>query len=254
MKYTLLELTQTILSSMDSDEVNSIADTTEAMQVATIIRTAYFDILNRANLPEHTSLITLDASGDNTKPTLMTVPSTVKEVLWIKYNKATVEDTDINMQDVLFLPLESFLNIMYQLDPDADNVESFTHTIGSDTFTVLYYNDRGPSYYTTFDDNTILFDSYDTEVDTTLQKSKTLAAAKLVIPFTISDSFTPDLDEPQFALLLNEAKSLAWAELKQTQHPKAEQSARRGWVNMQKNKYAVKPESDFEKLPNFGRR
>lgn len=42
MKYTLLELTQRILESMNSDEVNSIGDTEESMTVANIIKESLF--------------------------------------------------------------------------------------------------------------------------------------------------------------------------------------------------------------------
>lgn len=254
MKYTLLDMTQTILSSMDSDEVNSISDNVEATQVATIVRTAYYDLIDRLNLPEHYSLITLDASGDSTKPVLMTVPSTVQYVRWVKYNCATDEDPEMLMQDMRFIPLEDYLRMSFQLDIDEDYVDSFTHTVGSDTFVINYTNDHAPTYYTTFDDNTILFDSYDSEVDSTLQKSKTLACARLYVPFEMEDTFTPDLDDSQFTLLLNEAKSLAWLEMKQSQHPKAEQNARRGWVRSQKGKYSLEGLTDFDRLPNFGRR
>ena len=57
MKYTLLEMTQDILSNMSSDEVNSISDTTESLQVATIIKQKYFDLISRVNRPEHDQLI-----------------------------------------------------------------------------------------------------------------------------------------------------------------------------------------------------
>jgi hypothetical protein len=254
MKYTLLDMTQTILSSMDSDEVNSINDSTESLQVAKIIKTAYSDILTRANLPEHYSLVSLEASGDSDKPVLMTLPDTVAEILWLKYDKATTDDTDIQMRQVDYKPLDEFLNDMHNLDASDTIVDTFTHTIGDNTITFLYVNDKAPSYYTTFDDYTVIFDSYDNTVDTTLQKSKTLAYAKNVIPFTMSDTFTPDLDEQQFNLLLNEAKSLAWAELKQAPHQKAEASARRGWTNLQSSKFRTERQSFFDRLPNYGRK
>lgn len=239
---------------MDSDEVNSINDTTESQQVALLVRTAYLDMKNRANLPEHHSLITLDASGDANKPVIMYLPNTVQNMTWLKYNICSLNDPEINMRTLEFLPLKEYLDLMYQLNTEEDDVESFQHTIGSDVFTILYKNNNAPEFYTTFDDFTVLFNSYDSGVDTTLQKSKTLAAATMIIPFSMEDSFIPDLDDAQFALLLNEAKSLAWAELKQTQNPKAEQSARRGWVNLQRSKKAIKTESDFMQLPNFGRK
>jgi hypothetical protein len=254
MKYTLLDLVQTIASSMDSDEVNSINDSVEAQQIATIVRTVYFDIKDKANLPEHYGIVNLTASGDVTKPTLMTIPSTVNKVVWIKYNKETDDEPNLNMRLVNFLPLEEFLDRMHRVSETADNVGTFEHTADGSTFTVLYEDDKAPSYYTTFDDNTLLFDSFDSDVESTLQASKTACYARLVIPFTMSDTFTPDLDEEQFSLLLNEAKSLAWLELKQTPHSKAEVNARRGWVRLGKNKYATQHQSDFDKLPNFGRK
>lgn len=48
MRKTLLEMVQDILSEMDSDEVNSINDTVEAEQVATIIKNCYLALCNEA--------------------------------------------------------------------------------------------------------------------------------------------------------------------------------------------------------------
>src|SRR5687768_1170259 len=126
MKYTLLDMTQTILSSMDSDEVNSIDDNVEAQQVATVIRTAYYDLVDRLNLPEHYSLVTLDASGDLTKPTLMTLPSTVSYLKWLQYDHASVEDDRVNMTDLTFVSIEEFLRMTDQLDIDEAEIGSFS--------------------------------------------------------------------------------------------------------------------------------
>ena len=53
---TVLQLTQNILSAMSSDEVNSISDTVESMQVATILQNKYYDIVSRDALPAHDQL------------------------------------------------------------------------------------------------------------------------------------------------------------------------------------------------------
>ncbi len=52
-------------------------------------------------------------------------------------------------------------------------------------------------------------------MDTTLQTSKTLCYGQIIPTFTLEDSFIPDLDDTQFPLLLNEAKAIAFVELKQ---------------------------------------
>lgn len=250
MSYTLLELVQTIASSMDSDEITSIVDSVESMQIATVVRTAYNDLISRLDLPEHSTLFNLTASGTATKPVLMFVPSDIKTIRWVQYDAQTADNTDVNYQDVKYLELKSFLDMVNSLDVGADEVDSMSH----DTFTFLFNNNRAPMFYTTYDDHTIIFDSYDSDVDTTLQASKTRCYGNTIVTWEMSDAFVPNLDEAQFALLLNEAKSLAWTELKQSQHPKAEQSARRQWVKSQKSKSNFNALKELDKLVNFGRK
>lgn len=90
---TLLELTQDILSGLDSDEVNSISDTVESMQVATIIKNKYYDILTRSNLPPVNQLFQLNPSNDSSLPVLMYVPTGVGKIEWIKYFDSNPNDS-----------------------------------------------------------------------------------------------------------------------------------------------------------------
>lgn len=261
MKYTLLELTQDVLSSMDSDEINSITDTVESMQVVKIIKTVYDDILSRSDLVYNKLLFTLDASGDNNKPILMTKPTTIDRIHSVEYNKVIDGDTDPVWCTIQYLPVNDFMHYTSQLLPSETNVETCTHTSNGFAFTLHYRNDIGPSYFTSFDDNTLVFDAYDSEVDTTLQSVKTRCYGTRVTTFTEADSFTPELQPQHFALLLSEAKALAWTELKQTAHPKAEQASRRNWRHVQKNRNQS-PDNlmfnngihPFNKLPSFGRK
>lgn len=254
MKYTVLDLVQAVLSSTDSLEVNSIGDTAESLQVATIVRTAYFDLIARGAFPENYSNFNLTGSGDATKPVLMYLPNDVADLKVLQYNKRTADDDTDKFSEVFATPIEDFLKRMHMLDTTEDNVASFVHTANDYQITIAYNTDLAPRYFTSLDDRTILFDSYNSEVDTTLQGSKTICYGKRVIDWTASDTFIPALDDEQFALLLNESKALAWAELKQTQHPKAEQNAKRGWTHAQKTKSAIKLQSDFNQLPFFGRK
>lgn len=253
MKYTLLELVQSILSSMDSDEVNSITDTVEARQVAEVVKSAYVDIVSKANLPEHYSMFSL-LSAPTTAPTVMRVPETVDELLWVKYNKETTDDTDMAYTPIGYLPLEQFLSQMHSLSESDTDVDTFNLSIAGSTIPILYRNNKAPDYYTTYDDNVVLFDSLDSSVDSRLSASKTTCYGRLTPTFTFADNFVPDLDATQFALLLNEAKSLAWTELKQVEHPKAEKSARRQWVRVQNTKDRVRTVPFVDTTPNYGRK
>jgi hypothetical protein len=69
----------------------------------------------------------------------------------------------------------------------------------------------------------------------------------------MTDNFTPNLKEEQFQLLLNEAKTLAFYELKQQPHQLAMQETKRGWSNIQKNKSVANRPGYFNELPNYGR-
>lgn len=258
MKYTLLELTQDVLSSMDSDEINSINDTVESQQVVKILKTVYDDIISRGDVMTSRTIVNLTSSGDISKPTLMTKPTTIDKILWIKYNNVLNGGTDPVWDDVMFLPIESFVDQNHQLNASASDVDSMTLTYNGFTFTFNYFNNFGPRYWTTFDDNTIIFDGINTTVDSTLQSSKTMCFGSLATTWTEADTFTPNLQPQQFALLLNEAKSLAWAELKQTPHMKAETTARRNWQHLSKTRQQTPDGSEwnhpFTQLPNFGRK
>lgn len=253
--YTLLDYVQAILSSMDSDEVNSFSDTIESGQVTRIVQTCYNDILARADLPEHYSLFELNASGDPDMPVLMTRPTDVLSLQWLKYNKIATGDTAPNWQPVAFLPVDQFQERQYMLNTDDDNVESFEYTSGSDSLTFIFINDKAPDYYTTFNDATVIFDSHDILVDSTLQKTKTLAYGKKDQTFVSEDSYVPFLDPDMSTLLLNEAKVLAFSELKQVGHDVAKQWANRGWTKVQKSKRGINNErNELDRAPNFGRK
>jgi len=282
MKRTLLDLTQDVLSALSSDEVNSIGDSTESLQVATIIKNKYFDIINRVNLTKHDQLVQLDPSLDPTIPVIMYVPDGVAEIVWLKYFNTNLIDpgavsshgkhdtnTDIvNFVDgipqhvpgyayVTILPVGQFIDMVNSFNPNSPNVDQFTFTDQGNgfpgTYTFYYKNDRTPSFCTILNNYNVIFDSFDATQDSTLQTSKTMAWGRVIPTFKMEDSFIPDLDDESFTLLLNEAKALAYFELKQTIHPKAEQEIKRGWSTVQKNKSVANKPSAFNQLPNFGR-
>lgn len=278
MKYTLLEMTQDILSSMSSDEVNSISDTSESLQVATILKQKYFDLIDRVPLPDHEMLVQLDSGLGTETPVLMYIPDSIGEIKWLKYYDSNITGThtangfihDLNLDitssstsgviippgylNVTILPNEDFINRVTSFNPQATNVESYNFTEGdTKAYNLNYFNDRSPCYCTVIKNYYVLFDSYDSVVDDTLQSSKTMAMGRIVPHFRMEDSFVPDLADEQFQLLFNEAKALAFFELKQQPHQLALQETKRGWSNVQKTKSIVNKPSYFDALPNYGR-
>lgn len=252
-KYTVLEMSQRILSSMDSDEVTSITDTVESQQVGTILETCYYDLVARANLPEDYLPFNLTETSATT-PNQMSLPTDFSNLQCVKYDCQTLTQTDPLWTDIDYLSWKDFSRMMYSLNESDTNVDTYNITVGSSTIPIIFTNDLAPKYYSSFDDRTVIFDSYDSAVDTFLRSIKSQAEGRKLRTWTMSDSFVPDLDEDQFQLLLQEAKSLAWAELKQTPHQKAEQSARRLRITQQKSKTAIRGFKDLDKFMNFGRK
>jgi hypothetical protein len=367
MAHTLLEITQSILSSLNSDEVNSISDTPESLQVAECIKTSYYNMLGRYDLPEHNQLINLQSSDNINQPTLMTKPLGINRIEWIQYFDSNPMDSasqqtsqfgaynhdlnlDINITqpwtttsttsntvgtglktftvasatlpvvvgqgvqvtdatnsavsmtgivvsytsttlvlnintsagsgtfanwtltgsggplqppgyiDVPIVDPHDFLRATTSFNLSDTNVGQYTLTIDQNTtglpgqFNVKYKNDNQPHFCCILSNYYILFDSFDNTQDSTLQSSKSLAYAWVMPPFILSDTFVPPLDDQQYPMLLNEAKSLAWFELKQMPNQKAEQEVLRQLASLQKFKALAHKPSPFDYLPNFGRR
>lgn len=248
MKSTLLELAKDISSAMDGDEFGSISDTYESEQIVTVLRTVYRDMISNRNWPHLKKSFQLDAYGDVTRPTHMRLPSTVKEVVFLNYNKVKDGETRLRYDPVKWQDNDEFLRRQNNLNSDSSNVDVILDTTGTQ---LLIRNDKAPEYYTSFDDDTIVFDSYDSSVDTTLQSSKFQGVAYFQpASFTVSDDFIVDLPDEAFSAFYNEAKSLCFIELRQTGHAKAEATSERQqrWLSRK----AWRVEGGI-KYPNYGR-
>lgn len=256
MKQTLLAIVQDILSSMDGDEINSINDNVEAQQVVAIVRRIYNDIIDRADLRNRKTLFTLTSSGNSSFPTIMYVPTAVSNIDWIKYNRRTSTDTDDNWTIINYLPPSDFFVLLDSLKVSSGTVTSFTYSSTTLSAVTLFCNNNtGPTYYTSLDDNTLIFDSYDTGVDSTLQTSKTLCYGEQTTAFTAIDTWVPLLEDHQFSLLVHEAVALAHAEMKQAANVKAEKMGRQQWIHLQRAKRTVpRKVPAINSLPNYGRK
>jgi len=253
VRYTLLELVQRILESMESDEVSDVNQTQESVTVANIIKECYFDIVGELNMAEQEGLFKLDASGDNTKPVLMYVPTTVSRVEYLKYNIDDVIGTP-NYRDVRYVSNKEFLYYQQNID-DADvAVDQMTISLNGTNFVFQYRNDRYPTYYTIFDERSVVFDSFDVSVENTLTQVRSLGYGSMVPAFVLTNTWTADLDPRQFQLLLQDAKATAFVELKQSQNVMAEKKARKNRILTQKNKNDNDPTSSNQNHAQFGRR
>lgn len=365
---TLLQYVQNILSALNSDQVNSIGDTPESLQVAECVRTTYMNMLGRYDMPEHNQLINLTASNDVNIPTLMFRPAGISRIEWVKYFDTNPLDTtsvqvdqfgayshdiDLDLQnnaggvvtsststntigfgqltftvpsglnllagetiytlpvlspnqymfgtitsynnttliiqvtsaqgsgsysnwtvtqsgpaslafpgykEVRILSVEDFMHMVDKFNLTEDNVSTYTLEVTNfDTQQPMYFhvnfkNDKQPQYCCIVSNYYVLFDSYDNTQDSTLQSSKTKVMAWVVPQFQMYDTFVPNLQDQQVPLLLNDAKSLAFFEIKNQPHQKAEEEVGRQLVSLQKWKAIADKPGYFDELPNYGRR
>ena len=221
-RYSLLDMVQDILSDMDSDEVNSINDSVEALQVAQIIKSTYFNIIDGKDWPHLYQMFQLEASGDNMLPTHMRLPDNVIDLMWVKYDVKQFGETKDKVTQITYKEPADFMWILDSRDSTSTNI---SEVIDASGVHMNIKNDQAPSYYTSFDNEHIVFDSYDSDVDATLQNSKTQAWGKIYPTWSMSDVFVPDLPTQSFSYLLNEAKSTASLRLRQLPDQKAEQHA-----------------------------
>lgn len=244
---TLLEMTQDILSDMDSDEVNSINDSVESLQVAQIIKTTYYNIIDGRDYDFLYEMFQLDSSGTSDRPTHMKLPENILDLKYVKYNTRKSTDTKDKYTKIKYLMPEDFMELVDKRDSSKSDVTVVTDTTG---ISINVKNDKAPEYFTSFDDENIVFDSYNSVVESTLQKNKTQCHGKKSVTFTILDAFTPDLPVQMFSYLLAESKSVAFATLKQMPNAKAEQVSVSQKRRMSQDAWRLKNGIHY---PNYGR-
>lgn len=224
MKRSLLEIVRDILNDMDSDDVNSLADTVESLQVAQIVKSCYLEMISNRNWPHLKTLTQLEHSGDITKPTHLKLPENIKELQLFRYDKTDNPTEKIQYEDVQYKYPDEFLRLVSSRNDTTQNVETITDYTG---VKLVVINNRAPMYWTSFDDKYIVCDSYNKSIDDTLKKSKTQAFLVRMPIWIHTDDAIPDLPAEAFSALIEEAKSTAFLTLKQMGNDKAEQKASR---------------------------
>lgn len=227
-KMTLLEMVQNILSAMNSDEVSSIADTVESVQVAEIIKETFYEQFNNIFVPEFQSLFQLESLNNLSRPNYMKIPDNVSKIEWIKYR-----DVNDLFQFVRYENPEDFLTRQLAFKAGY-NLAQITDPTGINYF---IETNRNPTRYTMFDDKHIVFDSIDLVHEATLQSTNSLAYGLKTQEFEMEDDYVPPIDANLFPLLLSEAKSVAFINLKQVSSSKEEQRARRQRIRMQNDQF-----------------
>lgn len=233
-KMSLLDMTQNILSALDSDPVSDINETVESQQVVEIIKESFYELMSSRQWPFLQTLTKLEGLGDTANPTMMRIPSGVNKVLWVKYNG----------KEIFYLTPSDFYAKISSSKANTTTVDANGYGVASD-----------PSYYTSYDDVHFIFDSRDASVDNTLQQSKSDVFCITEATFSAENTWTPNIPEKYFPLLLSEAKAQAFVNLKQQANGREERKAQRHRVMLRNEAWKNKAgEPKYNGAVRYGRK
>lgn len=202
-KKTLLEIVQNVLLSMEYLGVSAIDESTESVIVADIAQQVYYELLTEADWPYFTKPVELQSLYDNTKPTIMRVPTTVNKIESLYYKK----------KEIKFLTTKEFFKLVNERKSTTFTEE--VETPGGIPVTV--YNNKEPEYYTIIDELYLVFDSYNSDEDVILSESSSMAVCSYFPAWTIEDDFVPVLPTEMFPTYLSMVKRAAFLYLKREQ-------------------------------------
>lgn len=236
---SLLDIVQSVLSDMNSDAVSSISDTVESEQIAMIVRDTYNEMIVTRKYLDLNKYINLNSSTDNLYPTYMSLPKNVGDVFEVRYKGRLVKK----------LSPKEFIAICNGKQEESDKV--FDMKEKSTGMTLKVTNNYRPLYWTTFDDENIIFDAWESELSETLLSTDVVIYAEVFPEFSLTDNYIPPLPTRAYPLLLAEAKSKAFADIKQMPSAKEEQKARRmrSYMSREKN-----TSGNGIRYPNYGRK
>lgn len=221
---TVLEFVQDILGYLEADIVNDINDTEESELVLTALRNTFYDIADEFEFPHKYENFQLTPSGTTDMPTHMTLPNGISSIDGVLYDKLDSATDPTNYETVWRKEPKEFMQLINNRDSSDSTVDKITDTSG---VTFLILNDRNPTYWTSFDDETMVFDSYDSSLDSWLQNSKTWITGWRRPTFENKNNHKPDIPQYLEQYFFNEACSLAFVNYNQTANSKVEQRAQR---------------------------
>jgi hypothetical protein len=251
-KPTLLELVQDILSDIDGDEVNDISDTIEATQVANVIRNTYRSIVEEFDLSAIEVAFQLEASGTSTRPTHMTIPSSIFDVKSIRYDVRTAVADPPRYVEIPYATKAEFLDRTSNNDSDDATYQDVTDPESG--FVLSIRNNQAPSMWTTLDGgDTLIFDSFNSAVDSTLQTAKTQCLGSKRNDLTLASTSTIDLPETMQQLVYNEAREMCMELYKDGAPRKVNEASRRSKMKAKERQNKIDLPRSIN-LPDYGRK
>jgi len=226
---TLLSVVNSALDQMDGFRVATIDDTIESQQLASIAEKVYNDLHADLSFSSDVTqnIIQLESLADSTKPNYLKLPADVIHTVDNKVMYNVTRDTGLDMREIDYITPQQFLDEIGQRPSTLPNSQIVTDFSG---YRLVVTNNAAPTFYTDFDDEHLVFDSFDSNVDSVLQSSKSGIIATLQGSFTQSDTYVIDFPEWFHPTYLNAVIAEASAALREEPIFHAARLARTGII------------------------
>lgn len=265
MAHTLNYTVQRVLDKLNLDPVNSINDTEDSLLVAREAESTFYDIISRHDWTFQEQAIKLEAAevltDENDVVVQIASLKLPEDVIKINtlYALHPPYPTDINSdgdgldwKEVKYLTPKEFIenSFKYKYDPTSTKTA------------YVYYKDKdfhfnigredAPRYFTTFDDENIVFDSVDKNVGMTVLPLYTMCLGFVEPSWTTEDDFVIPVPSKLYPMFLSALTVACSQMLLSTRAYEEERRYNRAMNRMSHEAYRVAVDR-FPKV-NFGRK
>lgn len=243
MNKTLLATVRRVLDKLNLDPVNSISDTEDSLIIAREAETTFYDMQARADWPDKIDLIEVNSVSDLNNPTALQLDVDVSYIDSLRYDVTTSTDTDRIINRICWLEPEDFLEKIYSRNSSNDDV---TEAVYKDHI-LLVYNNKMPEYYTSFDNEMLILDSYHSDTEDTLVGDKTICYAKVIPSWLEEDDFEVPVQDSIYPLFLASLTSACSQYMNYQISQEDERRQQRGISRMRRESVRT----EMEKFPKF---
>ena len=244
-KRTILTLVQEIGEGIDTDEIDSLNETEEVVRIVNILEQTLKEVLDRKTWEFMKGKVRqLDARVDATQLNTLLIPADVTRITCLRY-----KDDFGKFYDVTYMTACDFIAMMQaRTATEAD----ITAIANSDGVELNVRTTVPPQNWTSFDEETITFDSYNvaTGSGNLIADSVIIADVMPVTDFT-DPTAVLNIPERMETLVFNEALVTCNYRLRQTADPRADRVARRQNISLRENEHITKKD---KQVTTYGRR
>jgi|LGOV01.1.fsa_nt_gb hypothetical protein len=245
-KRTILKLVQDLGEGINTDEIDSLDETEEVVRIVNILKQTVQEILDRKTwefMKDKVRQLDDRLPGSNQLNTLL-IPDDVTRIECLKY-----KDDNGKFYEVTYMQACDFVAMLQSRTETEDDINAI---INADGVALNTRTTVPPGYWTSFDEETITFDSYNAASGNgnLIADSVIIADVMPVTDFTDPDAVL-NIPERMETLVFNEALVTCNYRLRQTADPRADRVARRQGISLRENEHKTKIDNQEK---TYGRR